>query len=50
MILPITLPQWQAHASNRRWQGYGSKPSSCRAVLRAVQILERECFFYLFSK
>ncbi|MHC5612640.1 MAG: hypothetical protein ACYTXA_16895 [Nostoc sp.] len=37
MTLPITLPQRQAYASNKVWQGYGSKQISLRAALKAAR-------------
>ena len=37
VTLPITLPQRQAYASNKEWQGYGSKQISLRAALKAAR-------------
>ena len=37
VTLPITLPQRQAYASNKGWQGYGSKQISLRAALKAAR-------------
>lgn len=37
VTLPITLPQRQAYASNKGWQGYGSKQISFRAALKAAR-------------
>lgn len=37
VTLPISLPQRQAYASSKGWQGYGSKQIYLRTALKAAR-------------